>query len=159
MFPRYFPSFRHGIDKYGEHLPQRGVCRHKYLSLLIRTICQVEYLHETGRFSVEPNISYINLSAFLKAVPCFASSGTQEVFAPLLHPPLFFVVAVVPGEGVRRSASHKCGDQMDLGAQGEKKTWAVMTAWDYYITARHEIDPLYTNKSQRRLYLKCFLIT
>lgn len=78
----------------------------------------MEYLHETGRFSVEPNISYINLSTFLKAVPCFASSGTQEVFAPLPHP--FFVVAVVPGEGVRRSASHKCGDQMELCAQGEK---------------------------------------
>lgn len=27
-------------------------------------------------------------------------------------------------------------------------TWAVMTAWDYYITARHEIDPLYTNKKK-----------
>lgn len=38
------------------------------------------------------------------------------------------------------------------------KNWGVMTAWDYYITARHEIDPSYTNKSQRRLYLKCFSI-
>lgn len=48
---------------------------------------------------------------------------------------------------IRWSSAHKGGN------------WAVMTARDYYITARHEIDPLYTNKSQRRLYLKCFLIT
>lgn len=47
---------------------------------------------------------------------------------------------------------------MEFGAQGEEKG-SVMTARDYYITARHEIDPLYTNKSQQRLYLKCFLIT
>lgn len=47
---------------------------------------------------------------------------------------------------------------MEFGAQGEEKR-SVMTARDYYITARHEIDPLYTNKSQQRLYLKCFLIT
>lgn len=47
---------------------------------------------------------------------------------------------------------------MEFGVQGEEKG-SVMTARDYYITARHEIDPLYTNKSQQRLYLKCFLIT
>lgn len=64
---------------------------------------------------------------------------------------------VVPGEGVRHSGSHKRRDQMEFCAQGE--SWAVMTARDYYITAQHEIDPLYTNKTQRRLYLKCFLIT
>ena len=46
---------------------------------------------------------------------------------------------------------------MEFGAPG--KLWSVMTAWDYYITARHEIDPHYTNKIQRRLYLKCLLIT
>lgn len=46
---------------------------------------------------------------------------------------------------------------MEFGAPG--KLWSVMTAWDYYITARHEIDPHYTNKIQRRLDLKCLLIT
>lgn len=51
-------------------------------------------------------------------------------------------------QGVRQSASHKRTDRLEI--------WAIMTAQDYYITARHEIDPLYTNKSERRLSLKWF---
>lgn len=72
----------------------------------------VKYLHETRCISVEANISYINLKAFLKALPCLTSLRYRSGI-------FFFVFAVVPGEGVRQSGSHKCGDRMELGVQGK----------------------------------------
>lgn len=109
---------------------------HKYQNCLC-TMWKVMYLQETLQ------------KTFLYSFKSIPQSG------PL--PPSQRWVFPVPGEGVRQSGSHKYGDQMEFGAPG--KLWSVMTAWDYYITARHEIDPHYTNKIQRRLHLKCLLIT
>ena len=153
-FPWCFPPFRQRIDTYNEHFrAPEGESRHKYLSLLIQTIWRKSNIStKLAALLLKLTFPILICRLFRKAHACLSLLRHRSgIFS-------FFCLSFCLRCPLRVCASlgfHKCGDQMEFGAL-EGGNWAVMTARDYYITARHEMDPLYTNTSHRKALFKMF---